>query len=361
MHRQTIAAVVFLLVFLAACAAPPTAAPSAPPAQPTPTPTLTLPPAPPAEASPTPTQPTPAQPAPDLPTPTPTQPAPTSLPPKDCTDVAAFLGDVTIPDGTAFKQNVPFVKTWRFQNKGTCTWGANYAVVFHSGDPMGALFTNPLPPAAPGEVVEVSVNMVSPASGDAFTGFWQFQDPYGTRFGTNSGGQDLFWVKIGVSIYDESGAPVPVVGGGSPVTLPAGCSPQTDTQAEANLLNWINTARAAEGLAALTRQSALDAAAAAHSADMGCNQFVDHTGSNGSTWNTRIRDQGYQAAAAAENIYAGDPAFGGGAQGAWDWWMNSPVHRGNILSKKVTEVGIAFAYVPGSPFKGYYTLVFARP
>ncbi len=355
MKKKTIAVAAFLLVFLAACSAPPTPTLTAPPAPPTPTPTLTLPP-PPAAASPTPTQPAPEPPAAPSPTPT-----PTSLPPKDCTDVAAYLQDVTIPDGSSFKQNVPFVKTWRFQNKGTCTWGPNYAVVFHSGDPLGAAFINPLPPAAPGEVVEVSVNMVSPASGGAFTGYWQFQDPYGTRFGTNSGGLDLFWVKIGVSIYDESGALVPVVGGGSPVTLPAGCSPQTDPQAEANLLSWINAARAAEGLAALTRQSALDAAAAVHSADMGCNQFVDHTGSNGSTWNTRIRDQGYKAAAAAENIYVGDPAFGGDAQGAWEWWMNSPVHRSNILSAKATEVGIAYAYVPGSPFKGYYTLVFARP
>ena len=87
----------------------------------------------------------------------------------------------------------------------------------------------------------------------------------------------------------------------------------------------------------------------------------DHAGSDGSTWYSRIQAQDYTYAYATENIYVGNPAFGGTPEGAFDWWMNSPVHRDNILSAKVTEIGIGYAYSESSTYGGYYTLNFARP
>ena len=94
---------------------------------------------------------------------------------------------------------------------------------------------------------------------------------------------------------------------------------------------------------------------------MACNDFVEHYGSDGSTWFGRIQAQGVRYHSASENIYAGDPTFGGTPQGAFAWWMNSQVHRDNILNPKSTQIGIGYAYYYGSTYKGYYTLDFIQP
>ena len=53
------------------------------------------------------------------------------------------------------------------------------------------------------------------------------------------------------------------------------------------------------------KNDALDAAAYGHSQDMGVNNFLSHTGSNGSTPWDRMRAAGYQYSSAGENIAAG--------------------------------------------------------
>src|SRR5690349_12154805 len=45
----------------------------------------------------------------------------TTKPVSTC-DSAAYVKDVTIPDGTIFSPGAQFTKTWRLQNIGTCTW-----------------------------------------------------------------------------------------------------------------------------------------------------------------------------------------------------------------------------------------------
>jgi uncharacterized protein YkwD len=95
---------------------------------------------------------------------------------------------------------------------------------------------------------------------------------------------------------------------------------------------------------------------------MACNHYVDHTGSDGSTWFSRVASQGYaNYNSAHENIYVGHPEFGGTPQGAMTWWMNSQVHRDNILFTTVTEIGIGIVTWPTSDWGGYYTVEFARP
>jgi uncharacterized protein YkwD len=42
---------------------------------------------------------------------------------------------------------------------------------------------------------------------------------------------------------------------------------------------------------------------------------------------------------AVENIYALPKST---AQSAFNWWMNDPTNRGNILNANVTEFGIAY-------------------
>jgi uncharacterized protein YkwD len=273
-----------------------------------------------------------------------------------CIDKAAYYGDVTIPDGTSFKQNETFTKTWKIRNAGTCSWGKGYSLIFAGGDQMNGPLSTPMPAVTAGDIVDVSVNLVTPPNGGEYVGNWEFQNPQGKRFGVNSGGGDLIWVKIGVSIY-----PMVTPSATNPTNVSAACSPQEDAGYESQLLSFINNARADQGLKPLTLNPLLSAAALGHSKDMACQNYVDHTGSDGSSWFDRIKAQGYQYSQALENIYVGNPKFGGDAQGAFNWWMNSKIHHDNIMSTKITEIGIAYVFWEKSNYGGYYTLNFAKP
>ena len=293
------------------------------------------------------------------PTPTPVEPAAT--PAQDCVDEAAFYADVTIPDGTWFSPSAAFTKTWQIRNTGSCTW-EGYTLVFAYGDVMSAPLTNPLPEIAPDDVVAMSIEMIAPTRGGEQTGNWEFQNARGERFGVGSAGTDYIWVQINVAWQGEGSNQAPLQQPSSPVANPENCGAAPNADFESQILSLINAGRAEQGLAPLVISSALSSAAREHSQDMACQDFVDHNGSNGSTWYDRVARQGYaNANSARENIYVGNPAFGGTPDGAYAWWMNSPVHRDNILNPSVSEIGIGYMYNQDSEYGGYYTVVFARP
>ena len=91
---------------------------------------------------------------------------------------------------------------------------------------------------------------------------------------------------------------------------------------------------------------------------MACNNFFSHTGSDGSNVGQRVNAQGYLWSWVGENIFAGGSAT---PQSAFDWWMNSDLHRANLLHANFTEIGIGYIYEANSLYKGYFTAVFARP
>jgi hypothetical protein len=62
-------------------------------------------------------------------TPSPVPPAPG---PSSCTNTAAFVQDVTVPDGTNWAPGQAFNKIWQVRNTGTCTW-SGYQLAFASG------------------------------------------------------------------------------------------------------------------------------------------------------------------------------------------------------------------------------------
>ena len=366
----------YVLIFiacllLAGCASPnptalpqPTQTPLPSPTPAPPNPTATVAPTQPPTAVSTQTEAPTAQPAVTA-SPPPSEPAPPPSPtpiPQDCEEKVAFFGDVTIPDDTFFAQSEAFTKTWRFRNEGTCTWTPAYNLAFHSGDIMSGPLNQPFPTTiAPGEMVELSVDLVAPSRGGPQQGFWWFENPAGQRFGTGSNRQDTFWVRIAVRFLDQNDQPQGDAGAVPPPTPPAGCAAQRDPAVESQVLSLVNQNRQANGLPTLSLNAALSAAALVHSRDMACNRFVDHSGSDGSSWYDRIRAQGYAYSNANENIYVGFPDFGGTADGAVNWWMNSQVHRDNILNTKNTEAGVGYVYDAKSEWGGYYTMVFARP
>ncbi len=117
-------------------------------------------------------------------TPAPTEiltPTVTNSPvPTQVCDAARFVADVTFPDGAIVKTNEFFTKTWRFKNIGTCTWDSSYALVFDVGDQMGGPTSVPLPVnVAPGEEVELSVDLQAPAKSGSYRSFWRLRNPGG--------------------------------------------------------------------------------------------------------------------------------------------------------------------------------------
>jgi hypothetical protein len=66
-------------------------------------------------------------------------------------DNSIYLSDVTIPDYTTVAAGQTFVKTWMFQNTGTCTWDTNYTLTYVSGSQMGGTNTSVGSSVAPGQ------------------------------------------------------------------------------------------------------------------------------------------------------------------------------------------------------------------
>ena len=272
----------------------------------------------------------------------------------NCTNLAAFEGDITVPDDTRFRQGEGFVKTWRIYNAGTCTWSAGYALVFDSGDPMGAASPYLLPePVPPGTSTDISLDFTAPTGGGVRYGNWKFADASGSVFGVGHLGRNTIWVRIVVNWIEPT--PGPQSSGTD------ACLSERNPEYTGTLLQLLNAAREAAGLQTLRLDASLSQAADAHSEDMACRDFVDHTGSDGSNWYGRISAQGYSYSRATENIYVGNPEFGGTPQGAFNWWMSSQVHHDNIMDPQVSEVGIGYVYSADSTYRGYYTLVFASP
>lgn len=284
---------------------------------------------------------------------------------QECIDKAAFYADVTVPDNTIFKPYDAFKKTWRVRNEGTCTWDDRYSLVFASGEIMNGPLSNSLPVVAPGEVSDISIDLQAPSRWGKYTGNWQFENGSGQRFGVGAGGHDYIWVQI----FVDSPAPPP---SSNPPTSPqsgspsgqstASCPVEQNASYEQQVLSFINNARSSQGLSPLNLQSQLSSAAYVHSSDMACSDFIGHTGSDASSWYDRVSAQGYaNYNSARENIYVGDPNFGGTPEGAFNWWMNSQVHRDNILNPNVSDIGIGYVYYTNGSYGGYYTTVFARP
>jgi uncharacterized protein YkwD len=103
------------------------------------------------------------------------------------------------------------------------------------------------------------------------------------------------------------------------------------------VLQLVNCARAANGLAPLSSNSQLDTAALNHANDMVTNGFFSHTGSSGSSVGDRVTATGFVWLAVGENIAAGQTSD----QAVFDAWMGSTGHRANILNGSYTRMGLA--------------------
>jgi len=128
----------------------------------------------------------------------PTAPPPTATKTPIPCNRASFVKDVTYPDGAKVAAGSAFTKTWRIKNNGSCTWNSSYVLLFDSGEQMNAPATSPITSGtvAPGETVDISVNLTAPSSPGSYQGNFKLRSADNIVFGINADAQGPFWVKI---------------------------------------------------------------------------------------------------------------------------------------------------------------------
>ncbi len=113
-----------------------------------------------------------------------------------------------------------------------------------------------------------------------------------------------------------------------------GYASQIDPQ---KIVQLTNTERSAQGLPALTYNSALAAAAKAKAEDMLSQGYWAHVSPTGTEPWSFITKSGYQYQHAGENLardFSNSPAVVAA-------WMASPTHRQNIIDKRYRDIGVA--------------------
>jgi uncharacterized protein YkwD len=307
----------------------------------------------------------------ETPTPSPTATEIVPENPADCVNKATFVSDVTIPDNTTVIAGSAFTKTWRVQNAGTCIWWSGYTLTHYSEEAMSAPASVPLPVTNPGETADISVDLVAPSVAGTYQGNFVIKNPAELIMQVDN--DSRLWVIINVSSTPtdtptETPSTTAALGGSTATATASGsnsgavnatCALTTDTARTTAMVSALTTYRGQSNLAALPVNAQLSQAAQAHANDMACNNLFVHTGSDGSTPQTRVAATGYAASDVSENVYGSYPPLTG--QGVISWWATDQTdlrHNQNLLTTKFTEIGVGYAFFNNF---GYYVIVFATP
>jgi hypothetical protein len=122
--------------------------------------------------------------------PTATNTPPSTASPTPICDLAQFIEDVTVPDGTVFQPGETFTKTWRLKNIGVCTWTSGYQILFDSGDSMSGPATQPLAGSvAPSQTVDISVTLKAPVAAGSYRSYWKLRNAAGVLLPVANGYQ----------------------------------------------------------------------------------------------------------------------------------------------------------------------------
>ena len=125
-----------------------------------------------------------------------------------------------------------------------------------------------------------------------------------------------------------------------------------DANAAASMISGYRTNN---GLSAVTIDPRLMQLAQARAQAMAERNRVDQN--LNSPFRTRLKQAGYDAKVAGENVSAGYHTLAE----AFSGWRDSPPHRANMLLKGATKMGIAAVYAPGSKYKVFWSLILAEP
>ena len=119
------------------------------------------------------------------------------------------------------------------------------------------------------------------------------------------------------------------------------------------VVNLVNSERAAQGLTALQKDSRLAALAQQKAEEMAKNQYFSHTSPTYGSAFDMLKAAGYSYKTAGENIAMGQKS----AASVMDGWMHSSGHRANILHTSYEKIGVGYAVsADGMP---YWVQIFA--
>ncbi|KAH3732807.1 ZZ-type zinc finger-containing protein [Pelomyxa schiedti] len=89
---------------------------------------------------------------------------------------ARVLSDVTVPKGTPIEAGTVFTKTWRMLNNGKQAWPATTTITldsFKSGSEDLTATCPQVPPALPGQEVDVTIQLVAPKTPGKYASIWK--------------------------------------------------------------------------------------------------------------------------------------------------------------------------------------------
>jgi uncharacterized protein YkwD len=119
---------------------------------------------------------------------------------------------------------------------------------------------------------------------------------------------------------------------------PSASAKASTVQLRADVVSSVNKIRADRGCKPLRVASALTTSAQRHANDMSAKRYFSHTSADGRSWVSRQRAAGWNNPG-GENIARGFDAAGP----VMNAWMNSPLHRKNIVNCKFRYIGVGFA------------------
>lgn len=129
---------------------------------------------------------------------------------------------------------------------------------------------------------------------------------------------------------------------GTPESEAPDNKPGTETPGEEQLsfaeqvVELVNAERAKEGLAPLTIDKKVQAAAQIRAVEI--KTSFSHTRPNGSSFATALKEQGVTYRRSGENIAWGQRT----PKEVVNAWMNSSGHRANIMNKNFTKIGVGY-------------------
>lgn len=118
------------------------------------------------------------------------------------------------------------------------------------------------------------------------------------------------------------------------------------------VVNLVNTERAKEGLAPLTIDTKVQAAAMVRAKE--CEISFSHTRPDGSNFATALKEQNVSYRSSGENIAYGQQT----PEAVMSAWMNSSGHRANIMNPNFTTIGVG--YYENANGTDYWCQLFTR-
>jgi uncharacterized protein YkwD len=121
---------------------------------------------------------------------------------------------------------------------------------------------------------------------------------------------------------------------------------------ESEVLTAINEVRASKGVGPLRLNSGLSGAALGHSVSMAEQGYFSHSDSNGAAFWLRIKrkygpDRRHAKWEVGENIVWASPGLS--SRQAIGMWLESRLHRENLLNRTWRELGLGAIHVAGAP------------